>query len=444
MSKISLIIQREFLSRVKKKTFVVLTILGPVFIALLFVTPVLIATFQQDDVKTIAVVDEDGVLDGTFPENESMKFRYLHKPYSKSLVQTLGNDSSYNAILYHEGQGQFSYDDLVLVSKKQPGMNVVEAINRSLEKKLENQRLQSQGLNQNFLDSIKADVDIKTALLTEEGEEKVSSSAVYTALGFIAAFLIYFVIFAYGSMVMRGVLEEKTNRVVEIMISSVRPFDLMMGKTIGVALVFLLQLALWIVLSAILIFAAQAALLPDDMMGNAQALSNNMVAPGQMGEIANAGQASSSKMQEIYLTVMNINWVKFIFTFVFYFLGGYLLYTSLFAAIGAAVDNETDSQQFMFPVTIPLILSIIVASTVIQNPDTGIAFWFSIIPFTSPIVMVIRVLFGVPWWELLLSMGLLVATFIFTIWIAARIYRIGILMYGKKPSYKDLWKWMRM
>ena len=245
-------------------------------------------------------------------------------------------------------------------------------------------------------------------------------------------------------MVMRGVIEEKTNRVVEIMISSVRPFDLMMGKTIGVALVFLLQLALWIVLSAILIFAAQAALLPDDMMGNAQALSNSMVGPGQMGEIASAGQASSSKMQKIYLTVMNINWIKFIFTFLFYFLGGYLLYTSLFAAIGAAVDNETDSQQFMFPVTIPLILSIIVASTVIQNPDTGIAFWFSIIPFTSPIVMVIRVLFGVPWWELLLSMGLLVATFIFTIWVAARIYRIGILMYGKKPSYKDLWKWLRM
>jgi len=443
MNKIPLIIEREFLSRVKKRTFIVVTLLGPLLIAVIFVAPVLIATMGNEDVKEIAVVDQTGNLNNAFEDRENMKFHYLNESMDRTTLNHLINDSSYAAVLYHSGD-QFSYDNLVLSSKKQPSITVVETINSSLEKKIENQRLKEQGLRQSFLDSLEANVSVKTTLLTEEGDEKVSSSAVYTALGFIAAILIYFVIFAYGSMVMRGVIEEKTNRVVEIMISSVKPFQLMMGKTIGVALVFLLQLALWIVLSVILIFVAQTLLLPQDMMGNAEAISGNMMMSGQMEQMAQAGQQSSSQMQEIYLTIMNINWVRFIFTFIFFFLGGYLLYTSLFAAIGAAVDNETDTQQFMFPVTIPLILSIIVASSIIQNPDTPLAFWFSIIPLTSPIIMVIRVLFGVPLWELLLSMGLLVLTFLFTIWVAAKIYRVGILMYGKKPSYKDLWKWIRM
>lgn len=444
MNKVSLIIEREFMSRVKKKTFIVITILGPLLFAMLFIAPILIATMQTDDVKRIAVVEKTGVLKDAFEDHKNIKFEFFEESYSQARAQELINDSNYYALLYHSGEGEFSYDNLVLSSKKQPGMNVVETINSSLENKLEKQRLKAQGLDQNFLDSLEASVDVKTTLITEEGVEKVSSSAVYTALGFIAALLIYFVIFAYGSMVMRGVIEEKTNRVVEIMISSVKPFQLMMGKTVGVALVFLLQLALWIVLSAVLIFAAQAVLLPSDIMGNAGAMSGNMMMSGQMGQMAEAGAQGNAQMQEIYLTIMNINWVKFILTFVFFFLGGYLLYTSLFAAIGAAVDNETDTQQFMLPVTIPLILSIIVAGSIIQNPDTALAFWFSVIPFTSPIIMVIRVLFGVPAWELLLSMVLLVLTFIFTIWVAAKIYRVGILMYGKKPSYKDLWKWIRM
>ena len=442
MNKVSLIIKREYLSRVRKKSFIVMTILGPVFIAALFIVPILVSTFGGDGEKRkIAVLNAESQLKQSLEDKENLTFEFVNKPTDKEHITSL-LDAGYNAVLYSPDEDSFDYNELVLSAKKQPSMSAVEYINNSLEVQAKNNKLKEKGLDPELLKSLDIQVDINTKLITEGGEEKVSSTTVYMFLGLIAALVIYFMVFTYGSLVMRGVIEEKTNRVIEIIISSVRPFQLIAGKIIGVAFVGLTQLFLWVLLSAALIFTGQAILFSTQDIDQDK-LTENVIMADQQEQVQQVQNMGDSQMKEIYLTVLNINWSKFALTFAFFFLGGYLLYTSLFAAIGAAVDNETDTQQFMLPITIPLILSIIVASSIIQNPDSALADWFSLIPFTSPIIMVIRVLFGVSNFKLILSMVLLVITFILTTWIGAKIYRTGILMYGKKPTYKDLWKWLR-
>lgn len=295
------------------------------------------------------------------------------------------------------------------------------------------------GIDEQKLSTIKTNVRVATKDL-DNNDKNVG---IITALGFGSGLIIYLFIFIYGAMVMRGVLEEKTSRILEVIISSVKPFQIMMGKIIGVAMVGLTQLVLWIVLTSGVYMGVGAAMGIKDgspkMMPttriNSEAVVDDQV-PQKM-------DAQSAAFSEISGALSQINFTFLLSMFVFYFIGGYLLYSALFAAVGAAADAETDTQQFMMPVTIPLIIAYVASVNVMSNPQGNIAFWFSIIPFTSPIVMMVRLPFGVPAWQIMLSMVMLVLGFIFTTWIAGRIYRVGILMYGKKVSYKELWKWLR-
>jgi ABC-2 type transport system permease protein len=291
------------------------------------------------------------------------------------------------------------------------------------------------------VESVKKSVKVNISNITEEDEKKGRSAdvEVSTALGFAGGILIYFFIFLYGAQVMRGVIEEKTSRIVEVIISSVKPFQLMMGKIVGIALVGLTQFLLWVIFTFVIYSTVMNVVVKDkfskDNIENIIQKSPDGTSVENVDQMIETGQLVDR--------IKGINWLLMIPAFIFYFLGGYLLYGALFAAIGGAVDNEADTQQFMLPITIPLILAIVVAQTVMHDPSGKVAFWFSIIPFTSPVVMMVRLPFQVQVWELMLSMGLLVIGFIFTTWLAGKIYRTGILMYGKKINYKELWKWLR-
>ena len=299
-------------------------------------------------------------------------------------------------------------------------------------------------VSEEILKNIKTNIKLTSIRIGEQGKEEKSFTEVSMGVGMFAGILIYFFIFLFGSQVMRGVIEEKVSRIVEVIVSSVKPFQLMMGKIVGVALVGLTQFMLWVVLTLAIVTVFQTVM-PEKMKSNetAQTFKPGTRIPASAEANINFEEAENpDNMDRIIEALRSIDYGTMIFSFIFFFLGGYLLYGAMFAAIGAAVDNETDTQQFMMPVTIPLILAIIVAQFVINNPEGPVAFWFSIIPFTSPIIMMVRIPFGVPYWELALSMALLTATFIAAVWMAGRIYRTGILMYGKKVSWAELGKWL--
>ena len=307
-------------------------------------------------------------------------------------------------------------------------LSVRGQIENLIENKAEKIKLSEAGIDPQTLKDANIRFELKTIILGAEGEEATGNAEASLGIGFVSGFLIYIFIFMYGAMVMRGVIEEKTNRIVEVIISSVKPFQLMMGKIVGVALVGLTQFVLWMLLTLVLTSVAEGFVLSSpEMMAN-----NFQGSPIEKGMMMNQVSAAFGGIPLGQLAI----------AFLFYFLGGYLLYSSLFAAVGSAVDQEADTQQFMLPITIPLVLSFIMMQFIIDNPDGSLAYWFSMIPLTSPIIMMVRIPFGVPTGELLLSMGILVTGFIFTTWIAAKIYRTGILMYGKKVSYKELWKWL--
>ena len=322
-------------------------------------------------------------------------------------------------------------------------------ISSALEKEIEKRKLQSYNIEDldKIMKEVESTVKVQTILISEEGEEKKTSTGLSMGIAYVSGLLIYILTFMFGAQVMRGVIEEKTNRIVEVLISSVKPFQLMMGKILGIALVGLTQFFLWIVLTLIIVSYAQSTFLPDDLpIPNNQITQSIMSADQNPGEEAVQNAVSVPELNEFQAVLESakaINWPLILGSFLIYFLGGYLLYAALFAAVGSAVDNETDTQQFMMPITMPLLLGLFVSMAAFQNPDSSLVFWFSFIPFTSPMVMMARLPFGVPPLELIISMALLILTFIGTTWMAAKIYRTGILMYGKKPSYKELVKWLR-
>jgi ABC-2 type transport system permease protein len=284
-----------------------------------------------------------------------------------------------------------------------------------------------------------------TNIVDESGGTTETSTGIAMVLAYIGGFLMYMLVFMFGAQVMRGVIEEKTSRIVEVIISSVKPVQLMLGKIIGIALVGLTQFAIWIMLTLAIVAVVQSKILPEKTIEQMQQIPQSLGQAEPSVASASAGTPAATQMtqlQSLFASAMNQRWGLIIFAFVFYFITGYLLYASLFAAIGSAVDNETETQQFMLPVTIPIILGLIVAMGTMQNPESSISFWFSIIPLTSPIVMVARIPFDVPAWEIALSMALMLVTIVACIWMAAKIYRTGILMYGKKTSYKEIWKWL--
>lgn len=441
MSTISLIIKREYLTRVRKKSFIIMTILGPILMASVFVVPFLIAKYDQSEVSKIQVIDESGIFKDKLSDDENLIFE--PDTLSLAVAKTIFDSEKHTAILYIPSNVMEDTKSVMLFSAKQPNINLVSSIESTIQKELENRKLQSHGINQQTLDQIKTKVKINTRTLTDKGEEE-TNAGMNTAAGLIGGLLIYMFIFLYGAQVMRGVIEEKTNRIVEVIISSVRPFQLMMGKIIGIALVGLTQFLLWIILTMSI-----SSFVTGFFMDKKQMTEQMMKRQTPMGTPLPEGvedgaslQSSDEVTADVFGSLQSINFPLLIGAFVFYFLGGYLLYGALFAAIGAAVDGESDTQQFMLPITIPLILSFVVAQSVLQNPESSVAFWFSMIPFTSPVVMMVRMPFNVPDWQLALSMALLVLGFIGTTWVAGRIYRTGILMYGKKVNWRELGKWL--
>ncbi len=439
MNKILLILQREYLTRVKKKSFIIMTILGPILMAAVATAPVLIAKYSGDTMNKIIIVDQRPDLFTTvLPGSESIHF--VNSTMSLDSAKKSFDPEKFYGILYVPADVIRNPGGVMLFTEKQANLNVTTYIENALEKQIEADKLKAEGIKQETLRSIETKVDLKT--LSLKGEE--NSAALATAVGFIGGVLIYMFIILYGVQVMRGVIEEKTNRIVEVVISSVKPFQLMMGKIIGIALVGLTQFLLWVVLT--LAFSSVASNLLMDKKMEAKVVAQQMQTSGvdrhSLEELGATPQTKQDAIGKVFEQLSAINYPLIIGCFFIYFLGGYLLYSALFAAVGAAVDNETETQQFMLPVTLPLVLSFIVAQSIVQNPDSSMGFWFSIIPFTSPVVMMVRIAFGVPMWELGLSIGLLILGFLGTTWLAGKIYRTGILLYGKKVTYKELAKWL--
>lgn len=446
MSKISLIIQREYLTRVKKKSFIVMSIIGPLLFAAMMVLPAWFSTMEDTSEKNIAVIDQTGKYKDVIKDTEYIKFNWLRSNISEQISNTYKNEG-YDAYIIIEHDLLEKPDAVKIYSDSQVTIDVKEHIERNLERFVENEKMESykiDGLDAIIKQIHSVKVNVKTIKIGDDGTEKESSTALTMIAALVFAMLVYFFVLLYGTQVMRGVIEEKVSRIVEVIVSSVKPFQLMMGKIIGIALVALTQFFIWVVftftiislLSAIFFNGSEMPTRMDGQIEMVQSMSTQNMDNEQTSEFA-------KNFGNILEKAKTLDLVGSLLAFVFYFLGGYLLYASLFAALGAALDNEADSQQFVMPVMLPLILSIYVAMAAFRNPTGDLAFWFSMIPFTSPIVMMARIPFEPPLWEIALSMFILVATFIFTTWFAGRIYRVGILMYGKKVSYKELWKWFR-
>jgi ABC-2 type transport system permease protein len=425
MNPVWVILQREYFSRVKKKSFLIMTILGPILIGLFYGVIGFIMTRDTsgDDVSVVSVRDESGILNRQLDSMKGYRFQFTDLP-ADSLNSAISK-GEVDAFLWIRDRDGRKADSISFTASEVPGPAQKKDLERHIETALYNIQLKQAGLRKGFLDSLKTSASINTITLGEDGKLENTSTEVKAGIGFALSFIIYIFIFMYGVMVMRSVQEEKTNRIVEILASSVKPFQLMLGKICGIALVALTQFAIWILLSFLIITLVSSGIDLKSMAGEQAAAAGG-------GGAAGAMQAFQS------LPFFRIGGL-----FIFYFLGGYLLYASFLAAIGAAVDQETDTQQFMFPMTMPLIFAMVIASRVVfDDPFSTTAVWASIIPFTSPIVMVVRSGFDVPWWELLLSMGLLVMAFLGMVWVAGRIYRTGILMYGKKVTWKELGKWI--
>ncbi len=415
-----------------------MTILGPILFSAMMIVPVWLAT-QDQGKHFIEVIDDSKLVDGFLKNGANV--RYDYPPVSLEVAKRDFYNTAYTAILWVP-ENLLTTHKAVLFFKDHPGISVQEKIRTGIEDILYENQLEAQGIDLAKVDAAHIPVNIVTEKQSESGAEERTNTGVNMAIGFGGGILIYIFIFLYGIQVMRGVIEEKTNRIVEVIISSVKPFQLMMGKIVGIAMVGLTQFVLWVVLTMILAGIGQATFLKEFSDLKNPVLQQNAI-PNMPNQINPQQNINYTEAAALFKDIQNINFFRILSAFVFYFLGGYLLYSAMFAAVGSAVDAESDTQQFMMPITIPLIISFIAAQFIMQNPEGPLAFWFSMIPFTSPIIMMVRMPFGVPLWEQALSMGILIASFIFMTWVAGKIYRTGILMYGKKITYKELWKWLR-
>ena len=417
MNKTFLIIKREFLVRVKKKSFIIMTLLAPILMAGLIIAPVLL-TDNDNQKRLIAVFEDNSSYSNKLEDSENISFNLVDQSEAVKFKKDIITSPFYALLEIYD-------TNFTIFSSQQISLNLRKSITNQLENIIEKEKLKNSGIDIKLIESAKTKINIETKIIDDEGKTTSSSTEASVGIGFITGILIYMFIFMYGTMVMRGVIEEKTNRIVEIIISSVKPFQLMIGKILGVALVGLTQFLLWIILTIIVSTFAEILFIDTDE------IVKNMNQPNE-----------SVLIGELVKLTGGIDLVTIFVSFIFYFLFGYLMYSSLFAAVGSAVDAEADTQQFMLPITMPLILSFILIQPVMDNPDGLLAFWLSMIPLTSPIIMMVRLPFGVENWEILISMSFLILGFIFTTGLAAKIYRTGILMYGKKITYKELWKWI--
>ena len=456
---VNVIISREYLTRVKKKSFLLTTFLGPIFFAALCILPSVIMFMAEDKGKKIGVMDESGIVMPYMTDTE----QFVYEDYSGQSLDSLKNNYA-----------SLGLDALVLISPmdtvaktvsvsaysgKPLSMDMKEAIGRNVNNAIEEYRLASYNIKdlKQIMEDVKADIPVSTYTMDDSGEEKISSSEVYMFVSLILSVIIYMFIAMFSAMVMQSVIEEKSSRVVEVLVSSVNSLELMFGKIIGVAAVALTQFFLWIVLTVILVAGIGSLVGMDTMMSSATVQTEQMNtmaeglgvdsaamdAAGLTATTDIAANAADNEMSAVLTTLMDLNYGQIILSFIVYFVLGYLLYASLFAAIGSAVENEADTQQLQMPVTIPLLIAFFLAFYAFRAPDSQVVFWGSIIPFTSPIVMLARIPFGVPTWEIALSIGLLLLTFMLMAYISAKIYRVGILMFGKKTTFKDLYKWLK-
>ena len=449
MNKISVIIKREYVTRVRKKSFIIMTILAPILMAAIIVVPTLLMMNQSGDHKKIAVIEDNSTLfKGVIKNTKDAEFVYLDNVKVDDLKKSF-EKAGYYGILYISPELINTPNAVYIISKKQPPIGLLSYIENSLKKEIERQKLLAYKIENldDIMKNVETNVSVQTKKLDDAGVEQGTSTGIAMALAYILGFLMYMLVFIFGAQVMRGVIEEKTSRVVEVIISSVKPIQLMMGKIIGIALVGLTQFLIWIFLTVGIVGVLKTTLLSKSGVTEiTQNMPQNLMAGNQQGAAAAKTVEASPQLAEftkMFDNAMNQPWLLIFFCFIFYFVTGYLLYASVFAAIGSAVDNETETQQFMLPVTIPIILGLMVAMGTMQNPESSLSFWCSLIPLTSPIVMMARLPFGVPAWEIAVSMVIMLVTFATFVWMAAKVYRTGILMYGKKTSWKEMWKWLR-
>ncbi|MDR1742784.1 MAG: ABC transporter permease [Dysgonamonadaceae bacterium] len=439
MTPLQLIIEREYLARVKKKSFILLTILMPFLFVGIALVPAFLSMVKDSGEKTIAVIDKTGLY--TTELQSSQNYRFISVDPDSPLVSYMMKlDTDYFGILDISGDLSQEPKAVSFLSEKQPPLDLLSMIENRLSEKVKNQKLEglahsgsadSAAIAQVLavIDSKSNNISVSTLRKDKEGEMKESSTIVASIVGGVFTFLIYMFIMAYGAMVMQAVVEEKKNRIVEVMVSTVRPVNLLVGKIIGVGLVGMTQLIIW-------------GILIGGLMSVATVFTAAPVLPASGAEAMIGGADSFDPAQTIAI-LSGINWLEIILLFFVYFIGGYMMYASLFAAIGAAVDNDQDTQQFMMPITFIILFAFYAGLYSIQNPDGPLAFWCSLFPLSSPIVMMVRLPFGVPLWEKLLSLALLFAAFLLMAWLAAKIYRVGILMYGKKPTLKEMIRWIK-
>jgi ABC-2 type transport system permease protein len=433
MNKILLVIQREYLARVKKKSFLIATILTPLIFPAIMGVFVWIALQEKESqhLRIIEVLDETDL----FFMESSDQYAFTSSASDLETGKKMVLEEERYGFLYIPKLDLKNPRGVQYFGTENPSPTLVGYLEGALKRKIEDQKLYAEGINPQVLREIRTDVTIQSITLGDLGEEKINNANVNYAIGFLSGILIYIFIFVYGNQIMQGVIEEKSTRIVEILVSSLRPFQLMMGKIVGIGAVGLTQFLIWVVLVGTLSSVVMGVL--GLQMPQQQAME--MVNP----EFAQA-TPDASELADIIQVVSGINFVALVASFIVYFLGGYLLYGALFAAIGSAVDAPSDAQQFMFPITIPLLVAYMgLFVFVLQDPNSSTSFWLSIIPLTSPIAMMGRISYGVPFWELAMSMTLLALGFLFTTWLAGKVYRIGILMHGTKPSYKMLWKWIK-
>lgn len=444
MNKSFLILKREYLTRVKKKSFIIMTLLIPLFMAAFTILPAYLASMDDKEQRTIAVYDPTGLILDKLENQGFTKFHYIPEQQYNELRKNF-KSGQYYALLYIP-ENILTTNQAQLISDKQITFDIKNMVTDRIGTIIENEKRQQVIIESGMPDlekklaATKTHIELNTIKLGEKGEAVKSSTEIAMAIGYAAGFLIYMFVLLYGTMVMRGVMEEKSSRIVEVIISSVKPFQLLFGKIVGIGLVGLTQIALWIILGVGISTGATffmgggpaAGIHAQDIMSGGQA----------MGQIAAANPAHGNVALEVIQMIGNLNLPLILFALLFYFIGGFLLYASLFGAIGSAVDSDEDAQQMMFPIMMPIILSIIMLFPVIKNPEGPLAFWVSMIPFTSPVTMMARIPFGVPAWQIILSMSILTATIFGTIWIAGKIYRTGILMYGKKVNLKEIVKWL--
>ncbi|ULC58733.1 ABC transporter permease [Flaviramulus sp. BrNp1-15] len=434
MNHLPLIIKREYLTKVKNKSFIVMTILSPIIMIALISVVAYLSQLNNDKVRTITILDESGLVQNTFESSENTKYNVLQN-MSLDDAKVITTETSSYGLLYIEKTSDITAisNHIKFYSKESPSLTLISNLESQLEKKLTNLNLQQKGVDVDMINDSRIRVDIAQESFEGEKTSKIDS-VVKLIFGGAAGYLLFMFIIIYGNMIMRSVIEEKTSRIIEVIISSVKPVQLMLGKIIGTSLAGITQFVIWIILGGILMTVVSLVL----------GIDLGQTPQQDMLQQAMETPEVNSQIQNLINAFHNLPITNLIIAFILFFIGGYLLYSSLYAAIGAAVDNETDTQQFLLPIIMPLILAVYIGIfTVIEDPHGTVSTVFSYIPLTSPVVMLMRIPFGVPLWEQLVSLLILIGTFMFTVWFAAKIYRVGILMYGKKPSYKEIIKWIK-